>query len=137
MLRILGFLLGVLVCDLIAMALIIVTEYIKDVFHKPKHGSRSASRGSTSRVDCDMPHAGRCNRYNVPHSSTAEMHVTASRMAQEAHDTAVRDSQWLHDDARRMAHESHDTAMHDHQAAVDCHDQFSAPPDFGCCNTFF
>ena len=91
MLRIFGFLLGVLVCDLIAMALIIVTECIKDVFRKPKHGSRSASRGSTSREDCEMPHAGRCNRYNVPHSS-AGMYATASRMAQEAHDTAVRDS---------------------------------------------
>ena len=91
MLRIFGFLLGVLVCDLIAMALIIVTECIKDVFRKPKHGSRSASRGSTSREDCEMPHAGQCNRYNVPHSS-AGMYATASRMAQEAHDTAVRDS---------------------------------------------
>lgn len=136
MLRIFGFLLGVLVCDLITMALIIVTECIKDVFRKPKHGSRSASRGSTSRVDWDMPHAGRHNRYNVPNSS-AGMHVTASRMAQEAHDTAVRDSQRLHDDACRMANESHDTAVHNHQAAVDCHDQFSAPPDFGVCNPFF
>lgn len=136
MLRIFGFLLGVLVCDLIAMALIIVTECIKDVFRKPKHVSRSASRGSTSRVDCDMPHTCRRNRYNVPHSS-AGMHVTASRMAQEAHDTAVRDSQRLHDDACRMAHESHDTAVFDHQAAVDCHDQFASAPDFGGCNPFF
>lgn len=136
MLRIFGFLLGVLVCDLIAMALIIVTECIKDVFRKPKHGSRSASRGSTSREDCEMPHAGRCNRYNVPHSS-AGMYATASRMAQEAHDTAVRDSQWLHDDACRMAHESHDTAMFDHQTAVDLHDHVVSDPGFGCCGPFF
>ena len=76
---------------------------------------------------------------HISHSNQIDRAIdaVAARMAQEAHDTAVRDSQWSHDDACRMAHDSHDTAMHDHQAAVDCHDQFSAPPDFGVCNPFF
>lgn len=134
--KLFGFLLGIMVCDLFVMALIIVVECILDVFRKRKNGSRSVSGGSASRVACDTLYAGRCNRYNVPHSS-AGMYATASRMAQEAHDTAVRDSQWLHDDACRMAHESHDTAVHDHWTAVECHDQFASAPDFGGCNPFF
>lgn len=41
MLRIFGFLIGVIVCDLIAMALIIVVECILDVFRNRKNWSRS------------------------------------------------------------------------------------------------
>ncbi len=90
MLRIFGFLLGVLVCDLIAIVLIIVVECIVDVFRNRKNSSISVKCGTAARADYDMPYAGRCNGYNVPHSS-AGMHATAARMAQEAHDTAARD----------------------------------------------
>lgn len=65
------------------------------------------------------------------------VYATATRMAQEAHEVAVRDSHRLHDDACRMAQESHDTAMFDHQAAVALHDHVVSDPGFGCCGPFF
>ena len=136
MLRIFGFLIGVIVCDLIAMALIIVVECILDVFRNRKNWSRSVGGGFASRVDCDMPCAGQCNRYHILNSA-AEIHAAAARVAQEAHDTAVRDSQLLHEDACRMAQESHDVAMFDHQAAADLHDLVVSDPGFGCCGPFF
>lgn len=83
-----------------------------------------------------MPCAGQCNRYHILNSA-AEVHAAAARVAQEAHDTAVRDSQLLHEDACRMAQESHDTAMFDHQAAADLHDLVVSDPGFGCCGPFF
>lgn len=134
--KIIAFLLGALLFSLLAIALIIVVECILDVFRKAKHTSRAASYGSAPRVDYDIKSTGQCNRHHIPDPS-AGMHATAARLAQEAHETALRDSHWLHEDASRVAHESHDTAVYDHQSAADCHEQFSSPPDFGGCNPFF
>lgn len=83
-----------------------------------------------------MPRAVHCNCYHILHSS-AEEHATASRMAQEAHDIAVRDSRSMHDDACHAAQQAHGTAVFDHQAAVDLHDHVVSDPGFGSCGPFF
>ena len=135
MLKLIGILLGIMMVTLAAMGLLIIEECIRDHIRYRKRRNNSG-KGSGQQISCDEPYARHKTNINNIHHAW-DNHAAVSRMAQEAHDTAVRDSQWLHDDACRMAHESHDTAMHDHQAAVECHDQFSAPPDFGVCNPFF
>ena len=135
MLKILGILCGILLFTLAGMALLIIEECIRDWFRYRK-GAVNRGKGSHQRISNDDSCSSRRTNVGTSYHAWVE-HATAAMMARDAHDTAVRDSRWMHDDACRTAHESHDTAMHDHQAAVDCHDQFSAPPDFGCCNPFF
>lgn len=60
----------------------------------------------------------------------------AIRMAQEAHDTAVRDAWAMHDNADSMAQSAHNTAVEDHNYAVDLNDHMMNDPGFGC-GTFF
>ena len=59
-------------------------------------------------------------------------HELAIRMAQEAHDTAVRDAWAMHDNADSMAQSAHDTAVNDHNFAVDLNDHMVNDPGFGC-----
>lgn len=73
---------------------------------------------------------GRRLRSNQQHIHN--MHEQSRRMAQEAHDTAVRDTWMLHEDANYMAQLAHDSAVFDHQAAVEAHDNFASDPGFGC-----
>lgn len=135
MMKLIGILLGIMMVTLAAMGLLIIEECIRDHIQYCKRRN-NLGKGSNQQILCDAPYARHKTNINNAHQSWDD-HATAARMAQEAHDTAVRDSQWLHDDACRTAHESHDTAVFDHQAAVDCHDQFASVPDFGGCNPFF
>lgn len=63
-------------------------------------------------------------------------HEHATRMAQDAHDTAVRDAWAMHDNADSMAQCAHNTAVEDHNYAVDLNDHMMNDPGLGC-GTFF
>lgn len=62
----------------------------------------------------------------------SDAHELAIRMAQEAHDTAVRDAWAMHNNADSMAQSAHNTAVEDHNYAVDLNDHMMNDPGFGC-----
>ena len=61
-----------------------------------------------------------------------DAHELATRMAQEAHDTAVRDAWAMHDNADSMAQSAHNTAVENQNYAVDLNDHMMNDPGFGC-----
>jgi len=134
MFKVIGILFGIMMVALGGMVLLIIEECIRDHirYRKSRNESKKGSGHTKLRDDTDT----HC-QVNVNNTYLARQnHTTAARMAEEAHDIAVRDSWAMHEDACRMAHESHDTAVHDHWTAVECHDQFASAPDFGGCNPF-
>lgn len=134
MFKVIGILFGIMMVALAAMALLIIEECIRDYIRycKSRNESKKGSGHTKPRDDNDTHrHVNVNNTYLAWHN-----HTTAARMAQEAHDIAVRDSWAMHEDACHMAQQAHDTAVYDHQAAVDYHDQYVAAPDFGGCNPF-
>ena len=75
------------------------------------------------------------NRRQACQNSQQHMRDTfdqAIRMAQDAHDTAVRDAWTMHHNADSMAQSAHDTAVNDHNFAVDLNDHMVNDPGFGC-----
>jgi hypothetical protein len=129
-----GMLIGIMMVALAAMALLIIEECIRDHirYRKSRNESKKGSGHTKPRDDPDTH-----RQVNVNNTYLAwQNHATTARMAQEAHDIAVRDSWAMHEDACHMAQQAHDTAVNDHQAAVDYHDQYVAAPDFGCSNPF-
>lgn len=134
MLKVIGILLGIMMVTLAGMALLIIEECIRDYIRYRKRRNIT-EKGSCHSISCDDTYTH--HKVNVNNTYLARQnHTTAARMAQEAHDIAVRDSWAMHEDACHMAQQAHDTAVYDHQAAVDYHDQYVAAPDFGCSNPF-
>ena len=134
MFKFIGILVGIMMVALAGMALLIIEECIRDHirYRKSRNESKVGSGYTKPRENADAHH-----QVNVNNAYLARQHhATAARMAQEAHDIAVRDSWAMHEDACHMAQQAHDTAVNDHQAAVDYHDQYVAAPDFGCSNPF-
>ena len=134
MFKFIGILVGIMMVALAGMALLIIEECIRDYIRycKSRNESQKGSGHTKPHENADAHH-----QVNVNNTYLARQHhATTARMAQEAHDIAVRDSWAMHDDACHMAQQAHDTAVYDHQAAVDYHDQYVAAPDFGCSNPF-
>ena len=135
MFKLIGALFVIMMLTLAGMVLLIIEECIRDHIQYRKR-SNNTGKGSGQQISCDDPYVRQKTNINNAHHAW-DNHVTVSRVAQEAHDTASRDSLWLHDDACRIAQESHDTAVFDNQAAVDLHDHVASDPGFGCCGPFF
>lgn len=135
MFKVIGILFGIMMVALAAMALLIIEECIRDHIRYRK-SRNEPKKGSSHTIPRDDPDSHR--QVNVNNTYLAwQNHATTARMAQEAHDIAVRDSWAMHEEACHMAQQAHDTAVCDHQAAADYHDQYVAAPDFGGCNPFF
>ena len=135
MLMFLWIIMEILLCALAGCVVFVIIACILDFFrgNKNRNAAVKQSSSSGSCCACDATYM----RMSHSNQTDRDIHATAARMAQEAHETAIRDSLWLHDDACRMAKESPDTAMFDHQAAVDLHDHIASDPGFGCCGPFF
>ena len=133
MLKVIGILLGIMMVTLAGMALLIIEECIRDYIRYRKRRNIT-EKGSCHSISCDDTYTH--HKVNVNNHAWGD-HATAARTAQEAHETADRDSWGFHEDACHMAQQAHDTAVYNHQAAVDYHDQYVAAPDFGGCNPFF
>lgn len=134
MFKFIGMLIGIMMVALAGMALLIIEESIRDHirYRKSRNKSQKGSGHTEPRENADAHH-----QVNVNNAYLARQnHTTAARMAQEAHDIAVRDSWAMHEEACHMAQQAHDMAVYDHQAAADYHDQYVAAPDFGGCNPF-
>ena len=134
MFKFIGILVGIMMVVLAGMALLIIEECIRDHirYRKSRNKSQKGSGHTKTRENADDHH-----QVNVNNAYLARQnHTTAARMAQEAHNIAVRDSWAMHEEACHMAQQANDMAVYDHQAAVDYHDQYVAAPDFGCSNPF-
>lgn len=134
MFKFIGILVGIMMVALAGMSLLIIEECIRDHirYRKSRNESKKGSGHTKPRENADAHH-----KVNVNNTYLARQHrATAARMAQEAHDIAIRDSRTLHEDACHMAHQAHDMAVYEHQATVDYHDQYVTTPDFGCSNPF-
>ena len=101
----------------------------------PEPGPSEEKTGDTTRQKQGNATTIHAQNRRRPVQSGQHIHNTheqSSRMAQDAHDTAVRDAWMLHEDANHMAQLAHDNAVFDHQAAVETHDNFASDPGFGC-----
>ncbi len=135
MLRFLWIIFEILLCALAGCIAFVIVASILDFLRGNNNQNatvkKSSSSGSGGEYYATHKRMGYSNQID------RDIDAAAARVAQDAHNTAVRDSQWLHDDACRTAHESHDTAVFDHQAAVDLHEHVISDPGFGCCGPFF
>lgn len=135
MLRFLWIIFEILLCALAGCIAFVIIASILDFLRGNNNQNatvkKSSSSGSSGEYYATHKRMGYSNQID------RDIDAAAARVAQDAHNTAVRDSQWLHDDACRTAHESHDTAVFDHQAAVDLHEHVISDPGFGCCGPFF
>lgn len=135
MLKFLWIIMVILLCALAGGIAFVVIACILDFFRDNKNENAAVKQSSSS--GSGGAYGAAHKRMSYSNQIDCDIHATATRMAQEAHEVAVRDSHRLHDDACRMAQESHDTAMFDHQAAVALHDHVVSDPGFGCCGPFF
>ena len=135
MLKFLWIILEMLLCALAGCIAFVIIASILDFFrgNKNRNAAVKQSRSSGFGDPYDAAH----KRISHSNQIDCDIYVTAARMAQEAHDIAVRDSWAMHEEACHMAQQAHDTSVYDHQAAADYHDQYVAAPDFGGCNPFF
>lgn len=90
MFKFIGILVGIMMVALAGMALLIIEECIRDHirYRKSRNKSQKGSGHTKTRENADDHH-----QVNVNNAYLARQnHTTAARMAQEAHDIAVRDS---------------------------------------------
>ena len=90
MFKFIGILVGIMMVALAGMALLIIEECIRDHirYRKSRNKSQKGSGHTKTRENADDHH-----QVNVNNAYLARQnHTTAARMAQEAHNIAVRDS---------------------------------------------
>ena len=90
MFKFIGILVGIMMIALAGMALLIIEECIRDHFRyrKSRNESQKGSGHTKTRENADDHH-----QVNVNNAYLARQnHTTAARMAQEAHDIAVRET---------------------------------------------
>jgi hypothetical protein len=118
-----------LVAPHLGMVLAVIWTILSPGVKKPKNtdGNPVRKQGHSTIIDAQNQRSLlQSNQY----MSNAHEHTT--RMAQDAHDTAVRDAWAMHDNADSMAQSAHDTAVNDHNFAVDLNDHMVNDPGFGC-----
>lgn len=135
MLKFLWIILEMLLCALAGCIAFVIIASILDFFrgNKNRNAAVKLSRSSGFGDPYDAAH----KRISHSNQIDCDIYVTAARMAQEAHDIAVRDSWAMQEEACHMAQQAHDTSVYDHQAAVDLHEHVVSDPGFGCCGPFF
>lgn len=114
----------------LGMVLVVILTILSPPLAKTKkNANATADQKQRSVTVSDGQNRRRLLQSNQ-HMSDA--HELAIRMAQEAHDTAVRDAWAMHDNADSMAQSAHNTAVEDHNYAVDLNDHMMNDPGFGC-----
>lgn len=114
----------------LGMVFCVIWTIISPELGTPKNtpkGTKDQKQDHSSPINVQNGRRPRSSQQHI-----CNTHEQSSRMAQDAHDTAVRDAWMLHEDASHMAQHAHDSAVFDHQAAVETHDNFASDPGFGC-----
>jgi hypothetical protein len=112
------------------MILVVIWTILSPPLAKSTKNTTATTNQNQSCSNTDFPQNHRRLLQSNQYMSNA--HEYATRMAQDAHDTAVRDAWAMHDNADSMAQSAHDTAVNDHNFAVDLNDHMVNDPGFGC-----
>lgn len=118
-----------LVAPYLGMVLAVIWTILSPGVKETKNTNSNPVRkqGHSTAIDAQNQ-----NRLLQSHQNMNNAHEHAIRMAQEAHDTAVRDAWTMHNTADSMAQSAHDTAVNDHNFAVDLNDHMVNDPGCGC-----
>ena len=114
----------------LGMVLAVIWTILSPPLARSKKNTNATTNQKLSCLSTDFAQNHR--RLVQSNQHTIDAHELAIRMAQEAHDAAVRDAWAMHDNADSMAQSAHDTAVNDHNFAVDLNDHMVNDPGFGC-----
>lgn len=123
-----------LVAPHLGMVLAVIWTIVSPPLAKSKKNTNTTAGQNQNCSSTDLAQNHRRLLRSNQHIHNA--HEQSHRMAQDAHDTAVRDAWAMHDNADYMAQCAHNTAVEDHNYAVDLNDHMMNDPGFGC-GTFF